>query len=82
VRRALQGLAGSSEYLLARRILRKGSLHGDADPVAAVALQALSQAGLAAWDPSTGELRATGLLAELMRFFESGIEGVLSQPER
>ena len=82
LRRALQCLAGSVEYHLAQRILREGSLHAGPALVMAVGLQALSQAGLATWDPSTGEFRPTELVAELMRFFEAGIEGVLAQPLR
>lgn len=79
LRRALQCLAESSEYSLARRLVAEGSLAATPSLLVEVSRQALAQAGLATWNPATGELRGTALVAALMRFFEAGIEGVRNQ---
>jgi hypothetical protein len=76
LRRALQCLAGSSEYALARQLMGSRQLI-TADPLTELSLQALAQAGLASWDPSTGELAATALLEALMGFFDSAVEGAV-----
>jgi len=73
LRRALGCLSGASEYQLAAGLLGAGRLAG----VAAGAddsLQAISQAGLASWDPSTNELSPTALLAALMGIFEAALK--------
>ncbi len=76
LRRALLCLAGAAEYALALRLWGTGPVVASG-PLAEVSLQALAQAGLATWDPSTGELRPTALLEELMVLFESAVEGAV-----
>ena len=79
LRRALQCLAGPPEYALAHQLLGEGNLVASPDPLTEVSLQALAQAGLATWDPSTGDLRSTALLTALMDFFEAGVEGAVNR---
>ncbi|MHB1526677.1 MAG: hypothetical protein ACYDEA_11960 [Candidatus Dormibacteria bacterium] len=82
LRRALQCLSGSSEYQLADRMLRAGGPTAEAESAPASSLQALSQAGLASWDPSSDELRPTALLTALMGIFEPAIQGLPAPPPR
>ncbi|MHB1499967.1 MAG: hypothetical protein ACYCYK_02160 [Candidatus Dormibacteria bacterium] len=76
LRRALLCLAGASEYALAHQLLGTGAVVASG-PLAELSLQALAQAGLATWDPSSGELHPTALLEELMGLFESAVEGAV-----
>ena len=81
LRRALQCLAGASEYALAHRLVDSGQVTA-ADPLTEVSLQALAQAGLASWDPSSGEVVATTLLRALMSIFDSAIVGAAAKDGR
>ena len=81
LRRALQCLAGAPEYALARSLVDNREVTA-ADPLTEVSLQALAQAGLASWDPSSGELGATALLEALMSIFDSAIAGAAARGGR
>ena len=79
LRQALQCLAGAPEYRLAGRLLHAGGLVAEAEPALGMALQAISQAGLASWDPSTDELLPTPLLAALMGIFDAATQTLPAQ---
>lgn len=79
LRQALGCLSGAPEYLLADRLLRSGGLRPDRGAALDPSLRAISQAGLASWDPSTDELRPTPLLAALMGIFNSAIQALLAE---
>jgi hypothetical protein len=79
LRQALECLSGAPEYLLAARLLRTGGLRPDRESALDPSLRAISQAGLASWDPSTDELRPTPLLAALVGIFNSAIEALLAE---
>ena len=65
LRRALLALSSQVGYDSARRVLAgKPVKVGDE----------LAKAGLVTWDPASDSMRATALLIELMRVFESAID--------
>jgi hypothetical protein len=65
LRRALLALSSQSGYGSARSILAGKPVEvGDE----------LAKAGLVTWDPASDSMRATALLIELMRVFESAID--------
>jgi hypothetical protein len=71
LRRALQALSSHQGYDSARRILA-------GEPVNAV--DELAKAGLVTWNPVSDSMRATALLIELMRVFESAVDEARQEP--
>ncbi len=76
LRQALQCLSGAPEYLAAAHLLQAGGIVPEQEPALGPSLQAISQAGLASWDPSTGELRPTSLLVALVGIFDSATQAL------
>ncbi len=68
LRAALLALSGQKSYHIAR-----STLAGEHVPANQEFVMELSRAGLVTWDPGSDALRATALLVELMRLFESAI---------
>ncbi len=65
LRRALLALSSHLGYDSARRILAGEHVNAGDE---------LAKAGLVMWDPASGSMRATALLIELMRVFESAVD--------
>jgi hypothetical protein len=65
LRRALLALSSRAGYESAHRILAGEHVKVDDD---------LAKAGLVTWDPLADSMRATALLVELMRVFESAVD--------
>lgn len=71
LRRALLALSSQPGYDAARRILAGEHVKGG---------EGLATAGLVMWDPASDSMRATALLIELMRVFESAVGEAQQEP--
>lgn len=71
LRHALLALSSHRGYDSARRILAGDHVNAGDE---------LAKAGLVMWDPASDSIRATALLIELMRVFESAVDEAQQEP--